>query len=190
MMRETATTERRDHFYRIGRTEPFSADAEPPDLTSITEHRQRIEPWLSAVFQSEHLSLLVGSGFPNAVAVAAGITNAPSMDSEAFDCKYGDKITEHANELARRAGRGVANVEDQIRSANALAGGLEVVGKTADEAEVRAAIRAILDRLVDSVLDSEADLRAEIEGLTEGGLHANGLLCSFLLSFASRAATR
>ena len=40
------------------------------DLNSVTDidayieaHRRRIEPWLSAIFQSEHLNLLVGSGF-------------------------------------------------------------------------------------------------------------------------------
>jgi tRNA(Ile)-lysidine synthase TilS/MesJ len=29
--------------------------------------REKVEPWLTAVFQSEHLSLLVGSGLPIAL---------------------------------------------------------------------------------------------------------------------------
>ncbi len=32
---------------------------EDPD---IKKFRQRVEPWLTALFQSDHLSLLVGSG--------------------------------------------------------------------------------------------------------------------------------
>ena len=36
---------------------------------------QRIEPWLTALFQSEHLALLVGSGLPHAVHRIATIAN-------------------------------------------------------------------------------------------------------------------
>ncbi len=34
--------------------------------------RTRIEPWLTSLFQSEHLSLLCGSGITNAVSFLAG----------------------------------------------------------------------------------------------------------------------
>ena len=34
--------------------------------------RRQIEPWLSAVFQSEHLNLLLGSGFTTAIGSMAG----------------------------------------------------------------------------------------------------------------------
>ena len=49
----------------------------------VETHRRRIEPWLSAIFQSEHLALLAGSdlstGLTNAVGVAAvGCRSGPS----------------------------------------------------------------------------------------------------------------
>ena len=31
------------------------------------KHREHIEPWLSALFQAEHLNLLVGSGLTTAI---------------------------------------------------------------------------------------------------------------------------
>jgi hypothetical protein len=44
---------------------------------SAEVHRKRIEPWLSALFQSEHLNLLVGSGFSLGLASAAGAAACP-----------------------------------------------------------------------------------------------------------------
>ena len=40
------------------------------------ELRSRIEPWLTSLFQSEHLSLLAGSGLSVAVTLAAGAKGA------------------------------------------------------------------------------------------------------------------
>ena len=37
------------------------------DCFSIAELKGRIEPWLTSLFQSEHLSLLVGSGLSTAI---------------------------------------------------------------------------------------------------------------------------
>jgi len=90
----------------------------------VASHRRKIEPWLSAVFQSEHLSLLLGSGFPTAVCAAAGVGNPPSMDKVEFETRYDKKPTTYAQALAEKARRGAANVEDHIRAATALANGL------------------------------------------------------------------
>ena len=35
----------------------------PDQVTDPQRHREKIEPWLSALFQADHLNLLVGSGF-------------------------------------------------------------------------------------------------------------------------------
>ena len=55
---------------------PIDSDLDPED------HRDRIEPWLSALFQAEHLNLLVGSGFSTAISQAA---NARSVDMRTVD---------------------------------------------------------------------------------------------------------
>ena len=189
-MSQSTISKIKNHYYRIGRAQPFDEDVEPADLDSITEHRKKIEPWLSAVFQSEHLSLLVGNGFPNAVCAAAGIHNSADMEKVTFDSDYDKEIGIYAEEIAKKARRGTANVEDQIRAAIALADGLAVLGKTTEESKVRKSIRTVRSSLADRIVGNEAAVRGEIEGQTELGLRANSLLCSFLLSFASRTATR
>ena len=64
------------HFYRVG-SHSGTWDDLPTDsdeLNSLTNSaRKRIEPWLSAVFQAEHLNLLLGSGFTTAVGYIAGV---------------------------------------------------------------------------------------------------------------------
>src|SRR5262249_11844937 len=62
-----------------------------PDLEEATsegildpkEHRPRIEPWLAAMFQSEHLSLLLGNGFTVGTAQACG-AKAATMEPVSF----------------------------------------------------------------------------------------------------------
>lgn len=41
--------------------------------------RNRIEPWLTSLFQSEHLSLLCGSGITNAISFLAGSSGGTTM---------------------------------------------------------------------------------------------------------------
>ena len=103
------------HVYRVGTTEE-QLDAPPSDPASL---RKMIEPWLSAVFQSEHLSLLIGSGFTTAVACAAG-ASPTGMATVSFGCSLEAEINKHAQQSAKASGRGSANIEDQIRAALAL----------------------------------------------------------------------
>ena len=46
--------------------------------------RTRIEPWLTSLFQSEHLSLLCGSGITNAVSFLAGAIGSTTMGTTTF----------------------------------------------------------------------------------------------------------
>ena len=94
-------------------------------LTVIDAQKKHIEPWLSAVFQSEHLGLLLGSGFTTAVAYQAG-TNATGMECDYSNFPYGDELKTAATKTTKSMGRGEANIEDQIRAANLLAQGLEI----------------------------------------------------------------
>lgn len=64
------------HFYRVGSHSGAWDDlpTDPDELDSlIYSARKHIEPWLSAVFQAEHLNLLLGSGFTTAVGYIAGV---------------------------------------------------------------------------------------------------------------------
>ncbi len=68
--------DKKKHFYRVG-THSGAWDDLPVDSdeldTLINSARKHIEPWLSAVFQAEHLNLLLGSGFTTAVGYIAGV---------------------------------------------------------------------------------------------------------------------
>jgi hypothetical protein len=151
--------------------------------------RRRIEPWLSAVFQAENLSLLIGNGFTTAMAHEA---NAPSvsMDLVRFGCGEDALVATHAEKLAKGMGRSKPNAEDQFAVAFSLLQGLEIL---ADE---RAGLwRRAIDReflaLLKSVLATEQGIK---QGLSHarvaGGPTAHDFLVSFLMSFASRAASR
>jgi len=107
------------HVYRIGNEENLNVD-DPDGRKSIELQKKLIEPWLAAVFQSEHLALLLGSGFTRAVANQAG-TSAADMACNYDGFPLGDKLKDAAQQDAVAKGRGEANIEDQIRAANSLA---------------------------------------------------------------------
>ena len=90
------------------------------------ELRPRIEPWLTSLFQSEHLTLLVGSGLTHAVHRLATGKNAAGMGEVKF-INFADKISNASKISAKRSGREEGNFEDQIRVANELLRGLEVL---------------------------------------------------------------
>ena len=57
-----------------------------PDDEIITKSvfRSRIEPWLTSLFQSEHLSLLCGSGITNSISYLAGASGGTTMAASTF----------------------------------------------------------------------------------------------------------
>ena len=61
-----------NQLFRVKENE--SAQWCPDGTFSVIDLRNRIEPWLTSLFQSEHLSLLVGSGLTTAIQlVSCGI---------------------------------------------------------------------------------------------------------------------
>jgi hypothetical protein len=56
------------HILKIGNEIVYEIADE---TESIEKQRKKIEPWLTAVFQSEHLSLLTGTGLSIAIAKLA-----------------------------------------------------------------------------------------------------------------------
>ena len=117
------------HHYRVGSHSGTWDDlpTDPDELESLTSSaRKHIEPWLSAVFQAEHLNLLLGSGFTTAVGYIAGV-GATDMATATFGTPHDAAIDAHAKAAATAMKRGTANIEDQFRSALALLDGLSAI---------------------------------------------------------------
>lgn len=168
----------------------FDSSAEPSWVEKtqpLTEKdlRGRIEPWLTSLVQSEHLSLLVGSGLTHAVHYMAVGGAATGMGAKEFN-HYNDKIGATAKKIAERAGRSEGNFEDQLRVANELVRGLEIVGD--DRAtELQKEIDDVLEAFAKSILEGEANIAKADQDQRE---HAFNTLVTFLMSFASRSGTR
>jgi len=183
----------RKHVLKVGPRPLITGDELPED-----ERLDGVEPWLSAIFQSEHLSLLAGSGLTIALATEAGVKatsmavpDPPWTLTPDFTDLLARELTEHivaaANESAKKTGRGNPNIEDQIRVSLGLLDGLSILRDTR-LTPVATMISALLSSFLRSVLQTEADLRAAFS--TDSGAKAVRLLVSFLLSFASRTAAR
>ena len=80
----------KDHILYIANEIPEGSDS--PDEKKL---RPRIEPWLTAVFQSEHLSLLLGTGLTTGICYEAGIS-PQAMQRIEFSTEK-DKIKNYAD---------------------------------------------------------------------------------------------
>lgn len=166
--------------------------------------RPRIEPWLTALVQSEHLALLIGSGLTHAVHHLATSKALPGMKPVAFSA-LSDEITKEATRTAKAANREKGNFEDHIRVANELLRGLEILSaaqsprdkqdeekkKVFDPQKLSAALQSDISTALSgfsaAILEGERNLamaKAESREL------AFNYLVSFLMSFASRSGTR
>lgn len=150
------------------------------------ELRSRIEPWLTSLFQSEHLSLLAGSGLTHAVHYLAAGTGAAGMGAVAFS-NHQAEINKAAEEAAERSGRKKGNLEDQLRVANELLRGLEILGKAEEVEKLAADLDATLEAFSKSILLSETGVASADESTRE---QAFNHLVTFLMSFASRSGVR
>lgn len=156
--------------------------------------RQRIEPWLTALLQSEHLSLLVGSGLTRAIHGMVAPEPLSWMSNIEFNV-LNDKIAAEAKRVAETSGRKIGNFEDQIRVASELLRGLEIVGiKKADGAAeddeatiLRNDLSGALKSFTESILKGERDLAFSPVKKRE---KAFNYLVRFLTSFSSRSGTR
>ncbi|MZP28107.1 fibronectin-binding protein (FBP) [Heliobacterium undosum] len=146
------------------------------------DYRRHIEPWLSAIFQSEHLSLLVGAGLTTAVTAMANCA-ATGMGRLQFECKYKENISNWADQAAGLMGRGEANFEDDLRTAIELLKGLKIAGSD-DAPELEERINSILKNFITSILGTERTFIEKNDDL------ALSYLKSFLISFSSRTASR
>lgn len=150
------------------------------------ELRRRIEPWLTSLFQSEHLSLLAGSGLTHAVHYLAAGKGATGMGNLTLS-HYQDEINRAAEKASEAAGRKKGNLEDQLRVANELLRGLEILQKDNEAEALRKELQTGMHAFAQSILASEAGIAsADIEQREQ----AFNTLVTFLMSFASRTGMR
>ena len=165
---------------------------EEPDALRL---REEVEPWLTALCQSEHLSLLTGAGISSAVHYLAKGSAGAGMGNIKLSV-FQDEIEIKSKEASEKAGRGdQPNIEDQIRTISELIKGLEIYLCNVGEEDE-------LDDLVEEVETLKEELKSGIVDFANNVLSAEGnVVCStheaaaeylmnFMLSFASRIATR
>ena len=156
--------------------------------------RPRIEPWLTALVQSEHLSLLVGSGMTHAVHNMATGGPAAGMPRAQFNVLQ-KEIEAEVTRVAASARRNDGNLEDSIRVATELLRGLEIVSLARPKdmklqktvSTLRDDLRTVLGSFAASILSSELDLLTAPSSKLDTAIN---YLVSFLMSFASRSGTR
>lgn len=161
---------------------------------SKSELRTHIEPWLTSLFQSEHLSLLVGSGLTTAVQYAACGSSNNGMDVDKSFSVFSDDIARAASNSAIRTGRETANIEDKIRVANELIAGLSVLKGNPDFSEMELKLETLRLELND-ILNCFANNISVIErsialANSQKREMAFNKLVMFIMSFASRTGTR
>lgn len=186
---QTAATGSEESFTLAEETGCSWAKKDQPFGTRLL--RSRIEPWLTALLQSEHLSLLIGSGLPHAVHRMATNNALPGMHTAEF-AHYDAEITTASRASALAVGRESGNIEDQIRVANELLCGLQILeqGSIAvphSSAGLKAEITRILSEFAANILKGEHGLITAARADRE---MACNYLVSFLMSFASRTGTR
>lgn len=150
------------------------------------ELRNRIEPWLTSLFQSEHLSLLAGSGLTHAVHYLAAEKGAAGMGELALS-SHQQVIDQAAKKAAEASGRKTGNLEDQLRVANELLRGLEILQKDDDAKALQKELQVGMREFAKSILNSELGIASADESKRE---QAFNTLVTFLMSFASRTGVR
>lgn len=158
----------------------------PEDIVTNNVFRKRIEPWLTSLFQSEHLSLLCGSGITNAISFLAGANGGTTMTNTTFS-SYKTEIEEAATSSAKLSGRDCGNIEDQIRTANDLLRGLKILKENEKASMLENELNGFISSFAKSILDSENAIATAAESERE---KAYSVLVNFLLSFASRTGNR
>lgn len=155
--------------------------------------RTRVEPWLTALCQSDHLSLLIGSGLTHAVHNIATGNTLPGMNAAEFvDFEFAKHIAKEVERSAKVTGRNEGNIEDQLRVANDLLRGLDVLGALDEQWQSKATLLRdglgkIIKAFAGSILKGEQGIAKADDGTRD---RAFNYLVTFLMSFASRSGTR
>ncbi len=163
--------------------------AKPDEPFGVKTIRERIEPWLTALCQSEHLSLLIGSGLNLAMQNLATGTISQRMALADFG-ELQALIDAESTQSAKASQRGTGNIEDQLRVANELLRGLKIMGSQDKATKTQAdtlqnKISSVMTEFTGNILNSEYAIMTG-----KAREEAFNYLVSFLMSFASRSGTR
>ena len=153
---------------------------------SVSDLKNRVEPWLTSLFQSEHLSLLAGSGLTTAIQCEAVNHANNGMQNPELKSAYKQKIDEAVIKSVERTARGNPNIEDYIRVMNDLLRGLEIL-----QEEEYGILREELDAIISDFAKNISSIEYQIiTADDEKRVSAFNKLVMFLMSFASRTGTR
>lgn len=130
--------------------------------------------------------MLAGSGLTHAVHYLAAGKGAAGMGSLTLS-NHQAEIGQAAEKAAEAAGRKKGNLEDQLRIANELLRGLEILGQSKDADALRGELQTSMQTFAKSILSSEAGIVTTEEHKRE---QAFNTLVTFLMSFASRTGVR
>lgn len=169
----------KEHIVKINNEISYPESFEENEIKAW---REKVEPWLTSIFQSEHLSILLGSGFTTGINKIAEVESV-GMDRLDFEAKK-EKIRNWSDQSAKDYGRGEANFEDDLRTALELLQGLRIL----ESKNIKVLEDEINDKLCEFI---EGVLKVESEFTKSPKKDvADKYLKSFLISFASRAASR
>lgn len=187
-MTEPKETWENKHVYKV-RDQRSPQVIETPDAEKL--HKE-VEPWLTALFQSDHLSLLMGTGISSAIHILATGKPGAGMSQINFSM-FKEQIDIACDESAANAGRGTGNIQDQIRVGNDLIAGLEIFIKTdvygskklgKELRKFKGELHQGMNSFANTILKCERNI---VQATSET---AAEYLMNFLVSFASRSATR
>ncbi len=204
---------------REGKSFSWLASSKSPSKMDLSSLRSGIEPWLTSLFQSEHLSLLIGTGLSYSLsklattsdtdaetgATVSEIVGQTSTDSKKTSMdipaltskKYREMVLSSVKDIAEKGRRGNANIEDTIRVINELLRGLEILGHSKTEGEPMSEQIAFIE-LKNNLKQIIFDFTTSISGIERSIATAEpskreeafNYLVNFLMSFASRSGTR
>ena len=174
---------------------------------NIEEHRKHIEPWLSSLFQAEHLNVLVGNGLTTAIACAAQVSPVSMQTKIGYGTKCDTLVQKAAKIGADRLGRKKPNIEDQIRVVLKLIDGLCILDdcqisakgnnhgtpEAASQllAQWKTALNKSLHSFMKNIIGTERKIKSALSNQETSKSQLIGrLLGDFFLPFASRTASR
>ena len=178
------------HLYKI------REQRKPVTLNNLETNKLRseIEPWLTALFQSEHLSLLLGGGISSAIHQLAKNNEVGAGMAPIQFSVFQRQIETAAKKSAEKSGRGEPNIEDQIRVSNELIKGLGIY--ISDDVDDPKKIEKHLKKFKEELEVGLAKFANQVLQCEYNIIHsasseqAAKYLMNFLISFASRSATR
>jgi len=190
-----------NHVLKVGSLPNYNAECPSNDSEAIdteqinqndeliNQYRKDVEPWLSSLFQSEHLSLLVGSGFTTAIAQKCKCQSLDmGYDANWFPQSYRNVLDKHLKENANITRSCKPNIEDQIRILSQSIDGLIALGEKGKAVEFELSLNELLKHFYKRLLDTEAGIRSNMG--KEHDINPLNTIVPFLMSFASRAASR